>query len=118
MKIIEAKNKRALNSVFAKAENADKAFERAVAGSVNRVRTGGDRALVAFAKKFDRLAAPIEVSRREMIAEAGKAPADVRKAIALAAKNIARVAAKQIPKHVDVTVMPGVSVEQRVEPLA
>jgi histidinol dehydrogenase len=118
MKIVEASNRRALNSVFTKAEQADKAFERAVAGIVNRVRTGGDRALISFAKKFDRLSAPIEVTRREMIAEAGKAPAEVRKAIAQAAKNIARVAAKQIPKHVDVTVMPGVTVEQRVEPLA
>jgi histidinol dehydrogenase len=118
MKIIEAKNTRALNSVFAKAEAVDKAFERAVAGIVNRVRTGGDRALISFAKKFDRLAAPIEVSRREMIAEAGKAPAEVRQAIAQAAKHIARVAAKQIPKHADVTVTPGVTVEQRVEPLA
>ena len=118
MKIIESSNTTALNAVFAKGEKADKAFERSVARIVDRVRTGGDRALLSFAKKFDRLDAPLEVSRREMIAEAGKAPAEVRNAIAQAARHIARVAAKQIPKHVDITVMPGVSVEQRVEPLA
>ena len=35
-----------------------------------------------------------------------------------AARHIARVAFKQIPKHWDLDVVPGVSVEQRVEPLA
>ena len=36
----------------------------------------------------------------------------------MAARNISRVAAQQIPKHWDLAVAPGVSVEQRVEPLA
>jgi histidinol dehydrogenase len=35
----------------------------------------------------------------------------------VAARNIARVAAQQIPKHLDIRVAPGISVEQRVEPL-
>ena len=42
----------------------------------------------------------------------------VRRAIAQAARNIALVAARQIPKHFDVDVVPGVTIEQRVEPLA
>jgi histidinol dehydrogenase len=42
----------------------------------------------------------------------------VRRAIHLAASHIARVAFKQIPRHFDVDVIRGVSVEQRVEPIA
>ena len=43
---------------------------------------------------------------------------DVRRAIRQAARHIARVAFRQIPKHWDLAVAPGVSIEQRVEPLA
>ncbi len=44
-------------------------------------------------------------------------PLDVRRAIERAARNIARVAFRQIPRHWDIRVSPGVIVEQRVEPL-
>lgn len=117
MKIIDASNKRAIAALFARKESTDRVFERKVAAIVQKVRTGGDKALLRFAKQFDNLSLPIEVSREEMEAEAAKLPADVRLAIALAAKNIARVAAKQIPKHFDIEVVKGVMVEQRVEPL-
>jgi histidinol dehydrogenase len=53
-----------------------------------------------------------------MIAEAERVPVSVRRAIEQAARNIAKVAARQVPKSFSVTVAPGVSVEQRVEPLA
>jgi histidinol dehydrogenase len=117
MKIIEATNKRALERVFAKDTSADRAFERRVAAIVNAVRSDGDRALLRFARKFDDARPPIEVSKHEMMAEAARVPVDVRRAITHAARNIAKVAARQIPKTFSIKVMPGVSVEQRVEPL-
>jgi histidinol dehydrogenase len=117
MKIIEASNRRAIEALFAKKEGADRVFERKVAAIVQKVRTGGDKALLRFARQFDNLSQPVEVSREEMEAEAARIPADVRFAIKNAARNIARVAARQIPKHFDVEVVPGVQVEQRVEPL-
>lgn len=117
MKIIESTNKRAIEQLFAKKESTDRVFERKVAAIVQKVRTGGDKALLRFAKQFDNLALPIEVTREEMEAEAAKLPVDVRLAIRNAAKNIARVAAKQIPKHFDLEVVKGVMVEQRIEPL-
>jgi histidinol dehydrogenase len=117
MRIIEASNKRAIEQLFAKKETADRVFERKVASIVQKVRTGGDRALMRFAKQFDSLSQPIEVSRQEMEAEASKVAPDVRLAIRNAARNIARVAARQIPKHFDIEVVAGVQVEQRVEPL-
>ena len=53
---------------------------------VSRVRRGGDRALLAFAKKFDGLDGAIEVSRAEMRAAArGRFRAAVKRAIRLAA---------------------------------
>ena len=117
MKIIEASNRRAVEALFAKKETADRAFERQVAAIVQKVRTGGDKALLGFAKKFDNLSLPIEVTREEMEAAAASLSPDVRRAIKSAAKNIARVASKQIPKTFRVDVVKGVNVEQRVEPL-
>ena len=117
MKIIDASNKRAIAALFAKKESSDRVFERKVAAIVQKVRTGGDKALLRFAKQFDNLSLPIEVTREEMQAEAAKLPVDVRLAITNAAKNIARVAAKQIPKHFDLEVVKGVMVEQRIEPI-
>jgi histidinol dehydrogenase len=117
MRIIEAGNKRALEQLFTKKESTDRVFERRVRTIVQNVRTGGDRALVRFAKQFDTLTLPVEVTRDEMEREAAKVPGDVRLAIRQAARNIARVASRQIPKHFDVEVVKGVLVEQRVEPL-
>jgi histidinol dehydrogenase len=85
---------------------------------VARVRGDGDTALLGFARRFDGVSPPIEVSRDEMRAAAARVPDDVRRAIRRAAGHIARVAVRQIPKHWDLEVAPGVSVEQRVEPLA
>jgi len=117
MKIIESTNTRAIEQLFAKKETADRAFERKVSAIVQKVRTGGDKALLRFAKQFDNLSQPMEISRAEMEAAAATLPHDVRLAIANAAKNIAKVAARQIPKTFQMEVVKGVSVEQRVEPL-
>jgi histidinol dehydrogenase len=118
MKIIDAGNRRALESVFARTSARDRAFERRVAAIVGGVRTGGDRALLRFAKRFDRATPPFEVSRADMLDGAARVPADVRRAIGRAARNIARVAARQLPRSFRTEVQPGVVVEQRVEPLA
>jgi histidinol dehydrogenase len=117
MQIIEARNTRALNRVLARGRATDRALERRVANIVEAVRRGGDAALVRFAKKFDHVAPPIEVSFAELRNGAAMVPLDVRRAIERAARNIARVAFRQIPKHWDISVSPGVVVEQRVEPL-
>jgi len=118
MKQIESTNRRALAAVLTRNRAADRAFERRVGAIIDRVRRGGDRALLALAMKYDGATPPIEISREQMEAGATRVPADVRTAIRRAARNIARVAFRQIPKHWDVTVAPGVVVEQRVEPLA
>jgi histidinol dehydrogenase len=117
LKIIDASNRRAMARIFARDESSDRAFERRIAAIVRRVREQGDDALTRFARRFDQVSGPLEVPRAEMEADAARVPADVRRALRQAARNVARVAARQIPKHFDVEVVPGVVVEQRVEPL-
>jgi histidinol dehydrogenase len=117
MKIVDAGNKRAIERLLTPAGGGDRAFQRRVQTIVDAVRTGGDRALSRFAKQFDRVSGPIEVSAKEMRAGAARVEPAVRHAIAEAAANIATVAFHQIPKHFDIETAPGVSVEQRIEPL-
>ena len=118
LQIIEAASRRALEQFLARDRGVDRAFERRVTAIVERVRAGGDKALLGFARRFDGARPPLEVSVEEMRAAAASVPADVRRAIRQAARHIARVAARQIPKGWAVEVAPGVSVQQRVESLA
>jgi histidinol dehydrogenase len=118
MKLINASNRRALDRIVARDRRGDGAFDRRVSAIVSRVRDGGDAALRRFARRFDGVTGELEVSRDEMIATARATPPEVRRAIRNAAQNIARVAFRQIPRHWDLDVAEGVSIEQRVEPLA
>jgi len=107
-----------MNRLTSRNRGSDRAFERRVRAIVDRVERSGDRALVEFARRFDGASPPLEVSRSEIARGAERAGPIVRRAIQQAARNIARIAFQQIPRHWDVDVAPGVSVEQRVEPLA
>jgi len=118
MRIIAASNIRAIDRLLQPPAVDDAALGRRVRTIVDAVRIGGDRALDRFARRFDRLSGPIEVTPTEMRAQAATVDIAVRRAIGSAARNIARVAFQQMPRHLDIAVAPGVSVEQRVEPLA
>jgi histidinol dehydrogenase len=91
--------------------------ERAAAEIVGRVRRGGDRALRAYAKTFDRLDGPLELDAAVLRAGARSVPADVKAAIELAAANIRAVAARQVPRSWSVSPVPGLRITQRVTPL-
>jgi histidinol dehydrogenase len=100
-------------------EDIDPTLGRRVGVIVADVRRGGDRALLAYARKFDRLeGAGIEISGEEIEAGARLAPVSVRRAIRVAARNIAQVAKAQVPRGGRVQVAPGITIEQRVSPLA
>jgi histidinol dehydrogenase len=118
VRIIDASDRRALARLLRRQVREDPAVERRVRAIVEAVRRGGDRALERFARRFDGVTAPLEVSQEEMQNTAARVDPSVRRALRIAARNIARVAVRQIPRHADVLVAPGVSVEQRVEPLA
>ena len=118
MRIIDASDARAINRLLTRPAADDRAFERRVQTIVDAVRAGGDRALERLARRFDRATGPIEVTADEMRAAAATVDATIRRALGTAARNIARVAFRQMPRHLDIAVAPGVTVEQRVEPLA
>src|SRR6266849_2874793 len=98
--------------------HADRSLDRRVRAIVDRVREGTDRALIAFARRFDGAAPRLEVIPDELRDGAARVPVDVRRAIQRAAGHIGRVASRQIPKSWHLEIAPGVAVEQRVEPLA
>jgi len=119
MRIIDARNAAAIDRLVAgRHDRPDAAFEKRVRRIVETVRDGGDRALERYARRFDNAAPPLDVPRADMERAAAAVPTPVRRAIAQAARSIARVAFKQIPAHFDLQTAPGVVVEQRVEPIA
>jgi histidinol dehydrogenase len=118
IRIVDGRNAAAIARLMRRGARPDRAFDRRVRAIVDRVQASGDRALLGFAKRFDGVRPPLEVTLEEMRAGAAQLDPAVRRAIRDAARNIARVAFQQIPRHLDLTVLPGVSIEQRVEPLA
>ena len=117
LRIISSSNTAALNRLIDRQQSIDHAIERQVSRIVDAVRRNGDRALMAYARRFDRLAAPIEVTREEMKDGASQTPPDVRTAIKTAARHVALIARRQLPQAWQTLVTPGVSIEQRVTPL-
>jgi histidinol dehydrogenase len=117
VKLITSSDARALGRLLARDDETDPSLMRRVAAIVADVRRGGDRALLAYARRFDRLDGAIELSPDEIEAGAKLAPAKVRRALRVAARHIRRVAKMQVPRGSRLVVAPGVTVEQRVQPL-
>jgi len=117
MKILLSSNVRAVERLLTTSSGGNRATSAAVARIVSTVRARGDAALLAFAKRFDGLDGDLEVSREEIEELAVRVPPKVRAAIAVAAKNIERVAKRQRPQGWKLKTAPGVTVEQRVTPL-
>ena len=117
LKIVESGNARAVRALLAPVSRRDLATERRVAAIVAAVRREGDRALLRYAKRFDPLEGPLEVTPAEMRAAAATVPKAVRAAITAAARNIRVVATRQVPRGWRTRVTAGVTVEQRVVPL-
>jgi histidinol dehydrogenase len=117
MRIVESANRRAVAALLAPARLRDAATERRVAAIVGDVRRDGDAALLRYARKFDRLDGPIEITHEEMRDAAAGVPRAVRAAIRTAARHIRTVAKRQVPRGWRATVASGVTVEQRVVPL-
>jgi histidinol dehydrogenase len=117
IRIVEASDAAAVKALLWPERDRDGATEQRVAQIVADVRTNGEAALLRYAREFDRLDRPIEVSRKEMQAAAKTVPARVRQAIRIAAKNIRAVAKRQVPRGWKVRVGAGLTVEQRIVPL-
>jgi histidinol dehydrogenase len=85
---------------------------------VNDVRRRGDTGVREWRRRLGDDAGPIEVTAKELRQGWDATPADVRRALKLAAKNIRIVANAQRPRPFVVTPTPGVRIEQRVVPFA
>ena len=117
MRIVDASDMRAVASLLAPARARDAATDRRVARIVADVRRGGDRALLAYARRLDRLEGAMEIDAAEIRSAARDVPLSIRRALKDAAGRIRAVAARQVPRGWRARVAPGISVEQRVIPL-
>lgn len=118
MKLVNSTNRRAVDELLSATRIRDKATETRAAVIVERVRQGGDAALLKYARELDGLAGAIEVPRGAWEKEAAALSTDVRRAITRAAANIRTVAKAQVPRGWRKQVGAGISVEQRVIPIA
>jgi histidinol dehydrogenase len=117
LKIISAADARSLERVVAAGSASDRAVEQRVSAIVADVKKGGDRALLAYARRYDGLSGPLAIGADEIAEGAREVPASVRRALRTAARHIADVARAQVPRSLRVRVAPGVTVENRVVPL-
>lgn len=116
--VYDAADPRAAARLFRCAPLEDRAVARRVQAIVETVGRHGDRALRAYARRFDGWAGPLELGRDEIAAGARAAPAALRAALRTAAEHLRRVAMRQRPRPWRLEVAPGVVIEQRVAPLA
>jgi histidinol dehydrogenase len=96
------------------------AVERVAARIVTDVRRRGDSALFAWAKELDDVelqSDSVWVSRDEMRAAARNVSREFLQAVKHAARNVQRVAEKQLPRPWRLEVEPGVKVGQIVRPI-
>ena len=94
--------------------------ERVAARIVGDVRRRGDSALFAWTKKLDGAdlrATGLWISHREIRAAAASVSIDFLRAVKHAARNVRRVAEKQLPRPWGMEVEPGVNIGQIVRPI-
>lgn len=92
--------------------------EEAVRPILEAVRKRGDKGLMEYARKFDRLERKsVAVSAAELEAASGRLSEEFRSAVKVAAANVRRYAEKQIPKETMASFAPGLQLGQLVRPL-
>ncbi len=85
---------------------------------LNAVRRRGDKALVAYARKFDRLDRPdVRVPAKELAAAAKGLSPEFRGAVETAVANVRAFATLQMPRPFSKRVAPGLELGQIVRPL-
>ena len=98
----------------------DREAERVAAIIVADVRKRGDAALFAWPKNLTALISArtgVWISQREIAAARKRVSPDFLHAIQHAARNIRRVAEKQLPRPWSLEVEPGVSISQLIHPI-
>jgi histidinol dehydrogenase len=101
-------------------QHRDLEAERIAARIVGDVRRRGDLALSAWSKKLDGVnlrGDDVWISRKEMQGAVRGVTREFLRAVEHAARNVRRVAEKQLPRRWKMEVEPGVSIEQIVRPI-
>ena len=101
-------------------EGQDRAAYRVAQRIVADVQRRGDAALDAWSSRLDGLdlrRQSLWVSRREMAAARKRAPREFLHALEHAARNVRRVAERQLPRPWSLHVEPGVEIAQIVRPI-
>jgi histidinol dehydrogenase len=91
--------------------------EEIVKPILEAVRTRGDEAVIAYAKKFDGLDGPLVADSLELEQSAALVTDEFRQAIAISKSNIEAFARLQMPKQFRAELAPGHLVGQIVRPL-
>ena len=118
LKIVSSTNRRAVAELLSATRIKDRATESRASEIVQLVRRNGDAALRRFARTLDGYDGPLEIARAKWQRAAATVPPRVRRAIGHAARHIRSVAKRQVPRSWRHRVASGVTVEQRVVPLA
>jgi histidinol dehydrogenase len=106
--------------LLAKRVAHDGEAQRVAAGIVADVQRRGDPAVLAWTKKFDDAAVRSKdfwISQKEVREAQHCVGAEFLRAIRQAARNIRRVAERQLPQPWSLAVEPGVRISQRVTPI-
>src|SRR5882762_3836819 len=104
--------------LLARREQSDVEAQRIASEIISDVRKRGDAALLGWTRKLDDPAIRLKdfwFSQKEIRAAQRQVSPDFLRAIGLAARNIRRVAEKQLPRPWSLEVEPGVRISQRVE---
>jgi histidinol dehydrogenase len=117
VRIIDSADQRQVRRLLQRRTRENTALMRRVARIVEDVQHRGDPAVRDYARRFDRLTQPMEVTGDEMLAAERQLPRSVRRAISVAAMNIRRVASRQLPQPWSVRPTDGIRISQRVLPL-
>lgn len=92
--------------------------EEVVRPILEAIRTGGDRGVLEYAKKFDGFnRKSLRVPREELKAAASRLSPEFCSAVDVAAANVRRFAEKQLPKEDMASFGPGLQLGQIVRPL-
>ncbi len=119
MRILQLTKSRAAK-LLADRRRRDLAAERAAARILADVRRSGDAALLRWTRRLDGIPltpATLWIVRRELEQARRQVSREFLRAVEHAARNIRRVAERQMPRPWSLAVESGVRVGQRVEPL-
>ena len=114
-----AETRRVLEMLERRRETGSEGVAPVVAGIVNAVRKGGDKALRKYAARLDGLSpqAPLQITAEEMKQAWEESARHIQEALKTAAENIRTFAERQLAKDWSISPVPGLSTGQLVRPI-